>query len=68
MSKNAAQWAERPKFPNSHYVDARIYSDPGNFREEQDKIFNKSWIIACKSRRSQTLTTTERLLILGMQN
>jgi methanesulfonate monooxygenase large subunit len=47
MSKNDAQWAQRPKFPNSHHVDARIYSDPDIFREEQDKIFNKSWIIAC---------------------
>lgn len=47
MSRNAAQWAERPRFPSTHYVDTRIYTDEQLFREEQDKIFNKVWIIAC---------------------
>jgi len=47
MPKTAAEWAARPKFPASHYVDARIYSDPGLFEEEKEKIFRPSWIIAC---------------------
>ena len=47
MSKNAIQWHEKPKFPTSHFVDTRIYTDDTLFREEQDKIFNKVWIIAC---------------------
>jgi methanesulfonate monooxygenase large subunit len=47
MSKNAAQWAERPKFPATHYVDSRIYTDERIFREEQEKIFSKTWYIGC---------------------
>jgi methanesulfonate monooxygenase subunit alpha len=47
MARNANQWLQKPKFPQSHFVDSRIYSDETIFREEQEKIFNKSWIIAC---------------------
>jgi methanesulfonate monooxygenase large subunit len=38
---------QQPKLPRSHFVDSRIYTDETIFREEQQKIFNKSWIIAC---------------------
>lgn len=47
MSRNAAQWEQKPKLPPTHYVDARIYTDEEIFREEQEKIFNKVWLIAC---------------------
>ncbi len=47
MAKTAAEWAARPKFPTSHYVDARIYSDPTIFAEEKEKLFKKCWIIGC---------------------
>ncbi|MFZ5555672.1 MAG: aromatic ring-hydroxylating oxygenase subunit alpha [Pseudomonadota bacterium] len=47
MSRNAVQWHQKPKLPASHYVDARIYSDEALFREEQEKIFSKVWLIAC---------------------
>lgn len=47
MSRNAAQWHKKPDFPNTHFVDTRIYTDDALFREEQEKIFNKTWIIAC---------------------
>jgi methanesulfonate monooxygenase large subunit len=47
MARNSAQWHEKPKFPTSHFVDTRIYTDETLFREEQEKIFNKTWIIAC---------------------
>jgi methanesulfonate monooxygenase large subunit len=47
MSRNAIQWCEKPKFPDTHYVDTRIYTDEDVFREEQEKIFAKCWIIAC---------------------
>jgi len=47
MAKTAAEWAARPKFPTSHYVDARIYSDPTIFEEEKEKLFKKCWIIGC---------------------
>ncbi|MDQ3446410.1 MAG: aromatic ring-hydroxylating dioxygenase subunit alpha, partial [Pseudomonadota bacterium] len=47
MSRSAAQWLQQPKLPQSHFVDSRIYTDETIFREEQQKVFNKSWIIAC---------------------
>ena len=47
MSRNAVQWQERPGFPDTHYVSTEIYTDEALFKEEQAKIFNKCWIIAC---------------------
>jgi methanesulfonate monooxygenase large subunit len=47
MARTAQQWTQKPKFPPTHYVDTRIYTDEQIFREEQEKIFNKCWIIAC---------------------
>ena len=47
MARNQEQWLQKPKFPPTHYVDSKIYTDEGLFKEEQDKIFNKCWIIAC---------------------
>lgn len=47
MSRTAAEWAARPKLPSTHYVDTRLYTDERIFREEQEKIFDRSWIIAC---------------------
>ena len=46
MSKNASQWNQQPKFPPSHFVDSRIYTDAQLFNEEREKIFNHCWIIA----------------------
>ena len=47
MARTGKEWLEKPKFPNSHFVDTRIYTEDDLFREEQEKIFNKTWIIAC---------------------
>lgn len=47
MSRTAAEWAARPQLPATHYVDTRLYTDPQIFREEQEKIFDRTWIIAC---------------------
>jgi methanesulfonate monooxygenase large subunit len=47
MARNAEQWAQKPKLPETHYVDTRIYTSEELFKEEQQKIFNKCWIIAC---------------------
>ena len=47
MSRNTSEWKEKPDFPATHYVDSRIYTDLGIFREEQEKIFNKSWMLVC---------------------
>jgi methanesulfonate monooxygenase large subunit len=47
MSRNSTQWHAKPKLPETHYVDTAIYTSEELFREEQEKIFNKVWIIAC---------------------
>ena len=47
MSRTAAEWTQRPRLPRTHYVDARVYTDPSIFREEQEKIFARTWILAC---------------------
>jgi len=47
MSRNGRQWQEQPRFPGTHFVDTRLYTDADIFREEQVKIFGKTWIIAC---------------------
>jgi len=47
MTRNADQWASPPAVPADHYVSAQVYSDPELFREEQEKIFRKTWRFAC---------------------
>ncbi|MEA2700935.1 MAG: methanesulfonate monooxygenase subunit alpha [Myxococcales bacterium] len=47
MSRNAEAWERRPPLPPTHYVDSRLYTDETLFREEREKIFSKTWIIAC---------------------
>lgn len=47
MSRNSAGWHAKPNLPETHYVDTAIYTSEELFREEQEKIFNKVWIIAC---------------------
>lgn len=47
MARNGTQWTERPNLPASHFVDPRIYTEEEIFREEQQKIFDRSWLIAC---------------------
>jgi methanesulfonate monooxygenase large subunit len=47
VPRNEAEWNERPKFPRTHYVDSRLYTDAELFREEQEKIFGRTWILAC---------------------
>ncbi len=41
MSRNAVEWKQTPSFPESHYVDTRIYTEEDIFLDEQRKIFNK---------------------------
>lgn len=47
MSKNANEWETPPDLPAGHYVDARIYTDPDVFAEEQERLLRKSWKFAC---------------------
>ena len=39
MAKNSAEWCAKPRFPASHYVDSRIYTDQAIFEEEEEKLF-----------------------------
>jgi methanesulfonate monooxygenase large subunit len=47
MSRNGDQWEGRPRLPSTHYVDTRLYTDPGIFAEEREKIFGRTWIVGC---------------------
>ncbi len=47
MAKSAAEWSAPPKFPATHYVDSRVYTDEAIFEEEKNKLFKPAWIIAC---------------------
>jgi methanesulfonate monooxygenase large subunit len=47
VTRTASEWVARPKLPPTHFVDRRIYTDEGIFREEQEKIFARTWILAC---------------------
>ncbi len=47
MAKSAAEWNAPPKFPATHYVDSRIYTDESILAEEKEKLFRPAWIVAC---------------------
>jgi methanesulfonate monooxygenase large subunit len=37
----------KPKLPETHYLDNRIFTDESIFQEEQEKIFSKVWQFVC---------------------
>ena len=47
MTRTGIEMRQPPKLPASHYVDNRIYSDPGIFEEERTRIFGKIWKFIC---------------------
>ncbi len=47
MSRSGTQWEQRPALPPSHYVDPRLYTDGRIFTEERERIFGRSWLVAC---------------------
>ena len=47
MSRNSIQWEQRPRLPDSHFVDSAVYTDPQIFTEELGKIFHCTWKFAC---------------------
>ena len=47
MSRSAVDWNAPPRLNPAHYVSAEIYANEDLFREEQEKIFKKVWLIAC---------------------
>ena len=50
MGRTPKEWAQKPPFPETHYVDSLVYTDEGIFREEQERIFAKTWMLACHER------------------
>ena len=74
MTRSADQWATPPNLPPDHYISALVYSDPEIFREEQEKIFKKSWKLACHESevaapgdyRTMTFAGTPLVVIRGM--
>ena len=47
MPDTALDWEAPPALPSTHYVDNRIYTDEAIFREEQAKIFARTWRFCC---------------------
>jgi methanesulfonate monooxygenase large subunit len=48
MARNSEAWTHAPEsLEKGYFVDPKIYVDDGIFREEQEKIFEKVWLIAC---------------------
>jgi methanesulfonate monooxygenase subunit alpha len=47
MPRDGRQWERPPHLPATHFVDTRLYSDQQLFEEEREKIFGRTWIIAC---------------------
>jgi methanesulfonate monooxygenase large subunit len=74
MSRNAAEWSQRPSLAPTHYVDPRIYTDEALFEEEREKIFKKAWSVVCHEsevpnaydyRRCQHISGKELLVVRG---
>lgn len=47
MGRTANEWNRKPDLPDTHYVDRRVYTDPQIFEEEKEKIFSRTWMLAC---------------------
>ncbi len=47
MGRNRSEWVSKPELEAGMYVDPAIYTDPAIFAEEQEKIFDTTWVIAC---------------------
>ena len=45
MAKTAAEWEAKPKFPATHYVDSRVYTDEAIFLQsrEQAKVRGRQY-------------------------
>jgi methanesulfonate monooxygenase subunit alpha len=61
---------ERPGLPATHYLDNRIYTDPGIFARERESIFAKIWKFVCHETELsdqgdfRTLSVADRPLIV----
>jgi len=57
MAKSGADWNATPKFPATHYVDSRIYTDQAIFEEEKEKLFKPPGSSPATNPRSRTPST-----------
>lgn len=46
-ARNAKQWRTPPALAPESYVSGDVYADPAIFETERDKIFARTWRIAC---------------------
>lgn len=45
--RTETQWVRKPPLPDAQVVNTRIYTDPGIFNEEIEKIWSKVWLPVC---------------------
>ncbi len=46
-ARNAEQWMAPPTLTSDNYVSGDVYTDPAIFETERDKVFARTWRIAC---------------------
>lgn len=46
-TRNRETWTRRPPLPDGDYVDSRVYTDPGIFDQEIERIFQRVWLPLC---------------------
>ncbi|MGF1608716.1 MAG: aromatic ring-hydroxylating dioxygenase subunit alpha [Kiloniellales bacterium] len=47
MARTAKQWNRKPDLNAVEYVDSRIYTDEAIFEQELEKIWKRTWVLAC---------------------
>ena len=47
MARNDSAWTSAPALPPTHYVDPALYTSADILAQEQEKIFARTWVIAC---------------------
>jgi methanesulfonate monooxygenase large subunit len=67
MSRNAAEWAQAPSLPATHFIKGEIYYDPKIFELEKERIFDKVWLFACCESEVEELYAYRALNVGGKQ-
>jgi methanesulfonate monooxygenase subunit alpha len=55
----------KPRLPQTHYLDNRIFTDPTIFAEEQEKIFAKVWQFVCHESEVEKAGDFRRVQVAG---
>lgn len=45
--RSSEQWLRKPELPDTHVVNTHIFTEPGIFEEEVEKIWSKVWLPVC---------------------